>query len=281
MFCVPRKTIQKNCPGWQSSLVEQISRRYGDSANTVMRKSLKRFNFLQMSARGPEAPVKQILDYLGQVAVVHAIFPDFSPQVEWSHAFQRSTARERGVPAEQRALLFNLASSYMEEGSAMNDLVSSCKKFRYAAGLFQKISNSNSTMDAALTALCLAQAQECFYLKAVSEKMKAPLLCKLAAQTAVYYERAQHSSLPKDWGLYVNCKRDLFTAIAHQQQGKLCEEHNEQKVGEGIAHYRQAIALMENMHKFSHIEDYANRIENEITDALHGNPGTAGYPWTW
>ncbi len=268
MFCVPRKIIHERCSGWQSGLSETVARVHGDAVNAQFSESLKKFNFLQISCRRQNAPVQQILDYLGQIMALQTTFPGFSPQVEWSHRYQTNERRKRGIAAEQDALYFNLASSYMEEGAVMNDLKTACHAFQYAAGLFQNIGDQDSPLFSALVALCLAQAQECFCQMAMSKDTTPSLVAKMCIQAAIYYDQARYSALPVDWSLYVNCKKDLLTALSHQYRGRTYKGTNDQEIGLAIAHYRFAQKTLEHMQCFQEIVNYANSVETSVTEEL-------------
>ena len=156
----------------------------------------------------------------------------------------------------------------MEEGAVMDDLKKACHAFQYAAGLFQNIGNRDSPLFSALVALCLAQAQECFCRVAISKDTTPSLIAKMCIQAAIHYDEARHSALPVDWSLYVNCKKDLFTALSHQYQGRTYNTTDAKPIGLAIAHYRIAQETLEHMHCFQEIVSYVNSVEASVTKEL-------------
>jgi len=132
-----------------------------------------------------------------------------------------NTVVQGGLSLERWSLLYNLACAEtiagagLERGSEQG-IRAACRHFQRAAGIFsylrksaqnQTSSEISSQRDSTPAALliaentALAQAQACFYEKAIaSEQVNAGVVAKLAAQAAAYYWRAR-AALPTPSGL--------------------------------------------------------------------------------
>ena len=83
----------------------------------------------------------------------------------------------------------------------------------------------------------LAQAQECFWLKAVSDKNKDSVIARLAASVSDYYSSAaefgeKSSSVRKEWTSHMEAKCRHFGAAAQYRQAQDCLEKS--KYGEEV-----------------------------------------------
>eukprot|EP00250_Pteridium_aquilinum_P008898 c18291_g1_i1 orf=497-3190(+) len=128
----------------------------------------------------------------------------------WFDAFKpNKKASQQNIHFEKASIVFNLGAVQSQlalgaDRATLNGIKQACNCFQAAAGAFaflrdnisMKASGNNSTVDITvesagmLERLMLAQAQECFFEKAVSDN-KPSLLCgKLARQVGLYYEEA-------------------------------------------------------------------------------------------
>lgn len=179
----------------------------------------------------------------------------------WFDAFKSGKkASQQNIHFEKASVVFNLGAVQSQlalsaDRATLNGIKQACNCFQASAGAFaflrdnisMKASGSSSTVDITvesagmLERLMLAQAQECFFEKAVSDS-KPSLLCgKLARQVGLYYEEAlaalvlpplsQH--FDRAWIAHVQLK-------AAQFHGEACyrialELHEKEDIAEEIA----------------------------------------------
>ncbi|KAJ1988581.1 pH-response regulator protein palA/rim20 [Dimargaris cristalligena] len=92
----------------------------------------------------------------------------------------------------------------------------------------------------------LAQAQECFWQKAVTDRMKNSLVAKLAVQTAAFYAQAGeairhssiHSQFPARWSTHLAIKQAHFEAAAQFRQS--CVDLDADQFGQEISRLQWA-----------------------------------------
>lgn len=94
-----------------------------------------------------------------------------------------------------------------------------------------------------LEQLMLAQAQECFWLKAVLDANKDSTVARLAASVSDYYDKAaefavQSSSVTSEWIHHMTSKHLHFAAAAQYRQSQDCL--NRSKYGEEVARLRDS-----------------------------------------
>lgn len=144
---------------------------------------------------------------------------------------------------EEASLLFNAGAIYSQLGtqegtSTVEALKRACSLFLQAAGVFEFIQKGRfleglalppgaDLTDSTLTALInlmLAQAQECFVLKALLERnVKDGTLAKLAWSTAAFFEVVRpyagiKGSLLWDWYEILSVKSLLYRSMAHYRK---------------------------------------------------------------
>lgn len=144
---------------------------------------------------------------------------------------------------EEASLLFNVGAIYSQLGaqegtSTVEALKRACNLFLQAAGVFEFIQKggfleglilpagadlTDPTMTA-LIKLMLAQAQECFVLKALMERnVKDGMLAKLAWSTAAFFEAVRPYASVKgsplwDWCEIISVKSLLYRSMAHYRK---------------------------------------------------------------
>ncbi|MCO5551976.1 hypothetical protein L7F22_005484 [Adiantum nelumboides] len=193
----------------------------------------------------------------------------------WFDAFKPGKkASQQNIHFEKASVVFNLGAVQSQlalgaDRATLNGIKQACNCFQAAAGAFaflrdnisMKASANNSTVDITvesagmLERLMLAQAQECFFEKAVSDG-KPSLLCgKLARQVSLYYEEALAALLlpplnqhfDRAWVAHVQLK-------AAQFHGEACyrialELHEKEDIAEEIARLSVASTLLANAKK--------------------------------
>jgi len=98
-----------------------------------------------------------------------------------------------------------------------------------------------------LEALMLAQAQECFWQKAVKDGLKDASIAKLAAKVSDLYNEAgewaiRSASITSEWIHHINAKHHHFAAAA--QYRAACDCLEKRKYGEEVARLRDSLACV-------------------------------------
>lgn len=159
-------------------------------------------------------------------------------------------------------VLYNLAALYSQLAVSLNrstsdGLKSACNYFCQAAGVISHLkteiipdmrSSPPEDMDTmtleSLQQLLLAQAQECFWSKAVKDGLKDGLIAKLAAKVSDFYDQAaefgtKSDAISTDWIHHMTAKHHHFAAAAQYRASRECLE--KQKFGEEVARLRDSL----------------------------------------
>lgn len=160
-------------------------------------------------------------------------------------------------------MLYNLAALYSQLAVSLNrstsdGLKSACNYFCQAAGVLSHLrteiipdmrSLPPEDMDTmtleSLQQLMLAQAQECFWSKAVKDGLKDGLIAKLAAKVSDFYDQAaefgtKSDTISTEWIHHMTAKHHHFAAAAQYRASRECLE--KQKFGEEVARLRDSLA---------------------------------------
>lgn len=144
--------------------------------------------------------------------------------------------------------------------STSDGLKASCNYFCLAAGVISHLkteitpemrSSPPEDMDTmtleSLEYLTLAQAQECFWQKAVKDGLKDASIAKLAAKVSDLYSEAgdygiKSDSVSSEWIHHVTAKHHHFAAAA--QYRAACDCLEKRKYGEEVARLRDSLACV-------------------------------------
>lgn len=159
-------------------------------------------------------------------------------------------------------VLFNLAAMYSQLALASNrstpeGLKAACNYFAQAAGVISHIKTvslpdmrtdppedmDNMTLES-VEHLMLAQAQECFWQKAVKDGLKDASIAKLAAKVSDFYGTAgdwgvKSDAISSEWIHHMNAKHHHFAAAA--QYRAACDSLEKRKYGEEVARLRDSL----------------------------------------
>ncbi|KAJ3102950.1 Elongation factor 2 [Phlyctochytrium planicorne] len=156
---------------------------------------------------------------------------------------------------EQASILYNIGASFCklaenQSRTSVDGLKRACSFYQNAAGCFQMLKSSlepavimlspdfhPSSLET-LSLLMVAQAQECFWMKAISDNMKHIVVAKLAQGCGSMYEKAHEASketslLPDDWGPTMYLKSLQFYAAASNRRSM--EAAEDYRFGEQLA----------------------------------------------
>lgn len=162
-------------------------------------------------------------------------------------------------------IIFNLCSLYSQLAFSLNRTTSdglkqACNYFCQAAGVLAHLradilpdlrASPPEDMDEmtllSLEQLCLAQAQECFWQKAVKDELKDASIARLAAQVSDFYVDASEyavksNAISPDWIHHMTAKQHHFAAAAQYRQSLDCLE--KRKYGEEVARLRDSVACV-------------------------------------
>uniref|UniRef100_A0A4W6CZ36 Programmed cell death 6-interacting protein n=1 Tax=Lates calcarifer TaxID=8187 RepID=A0A4W6CZ36_LATCA len=197
---------------------------------------------------------------------------------------------------EKTCVLFNaaaLASQIASEQNLDNDegLKAAAKYYQLASGAFGHIKdtvlsalNREPTMDISpetvgtLSLIMLAQAQEVFFLKATSDKMKDAVIAKLANQAADFYgdafKQCQYKdNLPKEVLPVLAAKHCIMQANAELHQSVLAKQ--KKRFGEEIARLQHAAELVKTVasryDEYVSVKDLSDKINRALTAAKKDN----------
>lgn len=183
-------------------------------------------------------------------------------------------------------ILYNLAALYSQLAVSVNrntgdGLKSAVHNFCLAAGVISHIKREvipelrgipAEDMDVAtlesVQQLMLAQAQECFWQKAVMDGYKDASIAKLAARVSDLYGSAgdwgvKSEAISSEWIHHAAAKHHHFAAAAQYRQACVCLE--QRKYGEEVARLRDSVVCVNEALKESR---YINKLVLEDLNGL-------------
>ena len=207
--------------------------------------------------------------YAAQLQYLSGKFPiDIGVEFPWYPSIGYNTSKavlQNNLRYELANILFNLGALYSQLAFAGNRTTSdglkqAATQARDGAGLFhflrtEIIPDMRGTppedMDSAtlesLERLCLAQAQESFWQKAVKDGMRDGTIARLSAQVSDYYSQAGDLAIKSDaisteWIHHFQAKHHHFAAAAQFRQSRDCLE--KRQYGEEVARLRDSVACV-------------------------------------
>ncbi|XP_064643654.1 programmed cell death 6-interacting protein-like isoform X3 [Lineus longissimus] len=225
-----------------------------------------------------ESALEVLFKYYDQLCAIESKLPIAENQIrvefKWTDAFatkgvfggRKSLSMSSGA-YEKVCVLYQIAAVQSQIAEAQNHdtddgLKTSAKYYQQSSGIFEHLKDCvasivpHPTMDlnrdtiSALSALMLAQAQDCFFRKARKDHMKDAIIAKVAHQVSHLYQTAfQLLSMtsisqiwPKDWLAHVQGRVYAFHALAEYHQSVVAGAGA--SYGEQIARLKQANDLM-------------------------------------
>ncbi|KAL6099845.1 pdcd6ip [Pungitius sinensis] len=254
-----------------------------------------------------ESSLEILLRYYDQLCAVEPKFPFSENQLcltfTWKDAFDKGSLFGGSVKLalaslgyEKTCVLFNaaaLASQIASEQNLDNDegLKNAAKFYQLASGAFGHIKdtvltalNREPTMDISpetvgtLKLIMLAQAQEVFFLKATSDRMKDAVIAKLANQAADFYGEAckqcqYKDNLPKEVLSVLAAKHTIMQANAELHQSMVSKQ--KKHFGEEIARLQRSAELVKTVasgyDEYVSVKDLSEKINRALTAAKKDN----------
>lgn len=210
--------------------------------------------------------IARLQRYAAQLQYLSGKFPiDIGVEFPWYPSLGFNTTKavlQNNIRYELSNVLFNLAALYSQLAFAGNrttseGLKASATQFRDAAGIFYFLRKEiipdmrgtppedmdNATLES-LERLCLAQAQESFWQKAVKDGMRDGTIARLSAQVSDYYSQAADLAIKSDavsteWIHHFQAKHHHFAAAAQFRQSRDCLE--KRQYGEEVGRLRDSV----------------------------------------
>jgi len=201
---------------------------------------------------------------------------------------------QNNLKFELANVLYNLAALYSQLATASNrgtteGLRSAANYFCMSAGVISHLKSEiipelrtappedmdDSTLECLLQ-LLLAQAQECFWQKAVKDGYKDASIAKLAAKVSDFYGLAgdwgvKSQAISSEWIHHASAKHHHFAAAAQYRQACDCLE--KRKYGEEVARLQDSIACVdEGLREARHISKMVladlTGLKNKVSEDL-------------
>ncbi|TID15571.1 gb [Venturia nashicola] len=213
--------------------------------------------------------IKKLQAYAAQLVWLSGKFPiDIGVEFPWYPALGYDITRpmsQNNIRFELANILWNLAAVYSQLAISSNrstpdGLRAASNYFCQAAGVLSYLRTSiipdlRSTppedMDImtleCLEKLMLAEAQECFWQKAVKDGLKDASIAKLAAKVSDYYAEGQDfgvqsEAVGSEWIHHMTAKHHHFAAAA--QYRAACDCLEKRKYGEEVARLRDSLSCV-------------------------------------
>ncbi|EAS33149.3 pH signal transduction protein PalA [Coccidioides immitis RS] len=251
------------------SLAQYISSKY-DQHPDMFSEDLLVISRLRTDAINVQEPhisgISRLVTYAAQLKWIGGKFPiDVGADFAWYPAFGFNTSRpvsQNNVRYELVNILFNLAALLSQLAVSLhpsdpNNLKIACKYFCQSAGVILHLrtdilpdlrSSPPEDMDEmtlrSLEELMLAQAQECFWQRAIKDGLKDASIARLAAKVSDFYANSgdfavKSNAISTAWIHHMTAKHHHFAAAAQYRQSLDCLE--KRKYGEEVARMRDSL----------------------------------------
>jgi len=257
---------------FSSAIKQYISAKY-DQHPQMFEDDLSRIDQLREDAIHVQEPhvsgIKRLAVYAAQLRYIGGKFPiDIGVDFPWYPALgyhKDKPVVQNNVRFELANILFNLAALYSQLAYAGNrttsDGLKTAAQYGVAAAGTLSFLRTDILPDMrttppedmddktlqSLEQLFLAQAQECFWQKAVKDGMKDGTIARLAAKVSDYYSVAADFAIQSDiisteWIHHFQAKHHHFAAAAQFRQSRDCLE--KRKYGEEVARLKDSVTCV-------------------------------------
>ncbi|KAL4957874.1 BRO1-like domain-containing protein [Aspergillus filifer] len=245
-----------------SSKYDQRPDMFADDLLIIDRLRSEAVNVLEPHISG----ISRLVTYAAQLKWLGGKFPvDIGVEFPWYPAFGFNTSRpvsQNNLRFELANIIFNLAALYSQLAFSVNRTTSdglkqACNYLCQAAGILAHLrtdiipdmrTSPPEDMDEmtlqSLEELLLAQAQECFWQKAVKDGLKDASIARLAGKVSDFYadscdHAVKSNAISPEWIHHMTAKQHHFAAAAQYRQSLDCLE--KRKYGEEVARLRDAV----------------------------------------
>jgi len=276
-IAIPKKKTYR--VDWVKPLSGFITSEYGKEMMENHRIALNDLQQLrdniQNSSDVSEAALSDLLKYVGLMSSIMMRFPVSEDQVRvqfyWCDIFKGQKTQNYSAFYEQANVLFNVGAVYSNIAASQNvaldeGLKAAAGYFQKAAGVFESLKRdieahpqaSNDLRGDALSALIslnLAQAQECFFLKAANANFNASILAKLAQAAADMFDKTTlqldanglKNLVDSSWPIQTRLKSCLYQA--HVLKMLSDAEENAKRFGSQVGLLRAATMTLKDAEK--------------------------------
>ncbi|OJJ53072.1 hypothetical protein ASPSYDRAFT_62270 [Aspergillus sydowii CBS 593.65] len=299
---------QSHAVSLSTALTQYISSKY-DQRPDMFADDLQIIDRLRSEAVNVQEPhisgISRLITYAAQLKWLGGKFPvDVGVEFPWYPAFGFNTSRpisQNNIRFELANITFNLAALYSQLAFSVNRTTSdglkqACNYFCQAAGILAHLrtdivpdmrSAPPEDMDEmtlqSLEELLLAQAQECFWQKAVKDGLKDASIARLAGKVSDFYadgcdHAVKSNAISPEWIHHMTAKQHHFAAAAQYRQSLDCLE--KRKYGEEVARLRDAVACVNEALKESRwinrtvlgdLQGLKNRVSEDLKRAEKDN----------
>lgn len=295
-------------------LSKYIKNTFSDEKLHDVKEALAELNQLRSNAAlksldKHETSLEVLQRYYDQLCCMESKLPIMEDQIRisftWQDAFDKGgifgalkVSLINGA-YEKCCILFNIGSLLSQIACSQNlsnddGLKTAAKYFQQSSGIFSHLKdiafpqmNTLPTPDlsvdclATLSAIMLAQAQDCFYQKASADKMKDAIVAKVATQAADYYQDAYRLAASpmvknmwdKEWIPMLSGKQAYFIAVAEYHQSFVAEAKG--KYGEAVSRLQKAEKCINdairNGEKYLDSREMADKIKKKLVSAKKDN----------
>lgn len=248
LLCVPFKQtlpidLQKELSNLIDSTTYQSSSFFTDDISKISELREK-----VCDSEVDDAKLDSLKQYLNCLTDLAEKFPDNGIKFTWFQTLCQKayTNVQHSIEFEKLNVIYNMGALYSLLAMNANDgsplaLKKLCTYFQLSAGCFQYIidhlqDTKEPVFDRftglALLNIMLAQAQECFWFKAVQDAHKDSLVSRLAEQTSQFYDEAclysKKSDLVRsDWSNHLKQKSAHFKAVALYRNALALGQNNQ------------------------------------------------------
>ncbi|KAJ9155030.1 Vacuolar protein-sorting protein BRO1 [Pleurostoma richardsiae] len=277
MISVPLKAT--NEIDWVAPLKNYIQNTYGDDPERYAEECAT-LNRLRQDMRGAgkdsTAGRDLLYRYYGQLELLDLRFPVDEQHIKisftWFDAFTHKSTAQYSLAFEKASIIFNIAAvlschAAHQTRTEEAGLKTAYHSFQASAGMFTYINEnflhapssdlSRETVKT-LISIMLAQSQEVFLEKQITDQKKIGLLAKLAAQAGTLYQQAiegvqdnvNRAIFEKVWLLMVQIKASLMNSMAQYYQALADDDANSH--GVAVARLQAAESLAKEAHRVAH-----------------------------
>ncbi|KAH7160231.1 BRO1-like domain-containing protein [Dactylonectria estremocensis] len=260
MISVPLKAT--NEIDWVAPLKAYIRDTYGDDPERYAEECAT-LNRLRQDMRGAgndsTSGRDMLYRYYGQLELLDLRFPVDEQHIKisftWFDAFTHKSTAQYSLAFEKASIIFNISAvlschAAFQDRAEESALKTAYRSFQASAGMFTYINEnflhapssdlSRETVKA-LIHIMLAQAQEVFLEKQITDKKKVALLAKLASQAGYLYgqalegvqENVNKAIFEKVWVMFVQIKTNLLNSMAQYYQALADTDANHHGVAVG------------------------------------------------
>ena len=229
--------------------------------------------------------------YFGQLELVELRFPEIRVNFPWRDAFTNKQITQTSIAYEKASIIFLIAATHSSIAASQNrsdpeGLKRAYHYLRTCAGMLTYINENflhapstdlSREVIKFLIGIILAQGNEVFLEKCISEKKAPVLISKLASHVAYSYtslseevkEFMGKGILDRQWVTVIQAKAKYFTSVTQFQRGLVDDAAG--KHGEALARFTLAETNAKEANRTAH--SFASSFINQLSPNLPPDAG--------